>query len=244
MTSKWIESLAADFWEEVGEEEPFPRSLEHVILMTKPVSITKLSRLCLEGVRDWLLRRRVPPPLETPDRWLNGCLIAYRGMGFIFVEGSLPAEDLRMAIAHEFAHFLAEYELPRERVVRRLGPSVLSILDGDREPTPEEGLGAALAGVELGMHVHYMERAGSGAYPLPTSAVERTANALALELLAPARAVLAELHRDPKMANNAARWPEILQGHFGLPESWARAYARRLAEQTQRQRTFSEILGL
>ena len=244
MTSKWIETLAADFWDEAGAEEPFPRSLEGVIVVTKPVLITKLSRLCLVAVRDWLRRRRFSLPVATPDRWLHGCLVAYRGTGFIFVEGGLDADEMRATVAHEFAHFLAEYDGPRQRVVRRLGASVLPVLDGDRQARPAEGLGAALAGVELGVHVHYLERLGRGACPPLAGAVERTANAPALELLAPRRVALADLHADPALAADLARWPEVLQRRFGLPESWARPYARRLAADARRRRTFSERLGL
>jgi hypothetical protein len=242
--TKWIETLAADFWEEVGSEEPFPRSLERVIPVTKPVSITKLPRLCLLAVGDWLRRHQFALPVNVADRWLQGCLVAYRGMGFLFIEGGLDADETRVTVAHEFAHFLAEYEWPRQRVVRRLGPSVLPILDGDREATQSEGLAAALAGVGLGVHVHYLERLGGGTCPPPTSAVERTANALALELVAPRRVALAELYADPSLTADPTRWHGRLREQFGLPESWARSYAHWLAAEVRHRRTFSETLGL
>jgi hypothetical protein len=244
MTTKWIETLAMDFWEEAGSEELFPRSLEGVIVVTKPVLILKLSGLRLLAVRDWLGRRRFTLPVETPDRWLHGCLVAYRGTGFIFVEGGLDAAEIRVTVAHEFAHFLAEYEWPRRRVGRRLGPSVWPVLDGDRQATGAEGLGAALAGVELGVHVHYLERLADGTCPPPAGAVERTANALALELLAPRRVALAEVQADAARAADPARWHEILQRRFGLPGNWARPYALRLEADARRRRTFSATLGL
>jgi hypothetical protein len=243
MTSDQVEALAAAFWECAGYEEAFPRSLERAILLTKPVSITRLPRLCPRAIADWL-RRRVMFPLAPADRWLNGCLICYRGTGFIFIEESLPAEDTRMIVAHEFGHFLAEYEWPRERVVRRLGPSVLPILDGDRAPAPAEWLGAALAGVPLGVHVHYLERAPGGTYPKETALVERTADRLALELIAPWQAVWAELRARGPLGNDPGRWPEVLQDRFGLPASWAVAYARRLRDRARRRRTFSDRWGL
>ena len=49
MTSKYVEDLAADFWECVGSEEPFPRGLEHSIRCAKPwgeVTSTSLGRPC------------------------------------------------------------------------------------------------------------------------------------------------------------------------------------------------------
>jgi len=237
-----IERLAAEFWEDVGYEEPFPRSLEKAISMTKPVCVTRLPRLCPPAVVHWFERRRVVFPLATLDRWLNGCLVVYRSMGFIFVEGSLSADLVRMIIAHEFAHYLAEYDRPRRRIVRRLGPSVLPILDGDREATPGENFGAILAGVELGAHVHYMERTPEATYPEPTGTVERTANDLALELIAPWRVVLGAVKANGQ-EEDPSRWHTILQERFGLPESWAVPYARRLMARAKRRRSFSDILG-
>ena len=66
--------------------------------------------------------------------------------------------------SHEFGHFLADYEAPRERIRRRLGPGLLAVLDGKQNATPAEQLGATLAGVELGAHVHFMDRAPGGTY--------------------------------------------------------------------------------
>jgi hypothetical protein len=245
MVSKWIEDLASGFWETVGFQEPFPRSLEQAILAwSKPVLIVKLPRLCPLVMREWLQRRRLTYPLITSDRCLNGCMFAHQGTGFLFVEGSLAADDVRMIVAHEFAHYLAEYDYPRERARRRIGESLLPIYDGLRSATDSEKLQAALAGVELGTHVHYMERNQDSSYPEPVSQVERTANELALELVAPWVAVFAELRVVGQLPTDVDQWKTVLQRRFGLPSSWAGPYARRLIGQARRRRTFSETLGL
>jgi len=130
--------LVADFWERVGYQESFPRTLERAIMSTMPAFVVKVHRRRLDThyVRDWLRDRDVALPAPWKPRRLNGCLVAYRGEAAIFLDGTLPCDDARVMIAHEFGHFLAEYHGPRLRAVRRLGDSVVEILDGDRAPAP------------------------------------------------------------------------------------------------------------
>ena len=128
-------------------------------------------------------------------------------------------------MAHEFAHYLAEYLAPRERAVRRLGPTVLPVLDGDRPPTAAEQWAGALAGVSLGLHAHYLERAYDPARDADTDAAERRANVLGLELLAPWREVVAAAD------GSAAVLEPLLIGRYGLPAAWAAGYARRLTRE-------------
>ena len=243
MTSKYIEDLASDFWECVGSPEPFPRGLEHSIRCAKPVDIAHLPDLCPSAIGHWLRRHGYQFPLQTQERWLNGCLLVFRGMGFVFVEAGLDAAEARMIVAHEFGHCLAEYDGPRERARRRLGPHVLTIFDGERPPTDQQKFRAALAGVELGVHVHYMERKPDSTFPEYVGQVERTANELAFELIAPWRTVFAALQAQGPLPTDAGRWLEVLQRRFGLPASWAQPYAERLSALARKRRTFSEILG-
>ena len=148
-----------------------------------------------------------------------------------------------MIVAHEFGHYLAEYDGPRERARRRLGPTVLAVFDGERPPTDQQKLEAALAGVELGVHVHYMERKPDSTFPECVGQVERTANELAFELVAPWRAVFAALQAQGPVPTDAACWVEVLRRRFGLPASWAQPYAERLSALCRKRRTFSDILG-
>jgi hypothetical protein len=246
MKSKLAEQLAADFWEEVGYEEPFPRSLERAIMSTMPVFVVKVHRCRLDTcqVRAWLEKRAVYLPSTWKERRLNGCLVAYRGEAAIFVDGTLSAEDMRVIIAHEFGHYLAEYDRPRSRALRRIGHSVFAVLDGDRAPTGNEQIAATLAGVELGVFVHYMDRSADSGRQVLVQQVETTADILGAELLAPSHAVTAEIRRDGSLPTKPDRWTEVLESHFGLPHHYAEPYAKRLAGQARRNRTFAEVLGL
>jgi Zn-dependent peptidase ImmA (M78 family) len=243
MSRKWIEDLASGFWTSVGSEEPFPRSLEHTIRCARPFDIVRLPGLCPRVILRWLERQRYLLPLQTKERRLNGCLLVLKGMAFVFVEEGLAADDARMIVAHELAHYLAEYEEPRERARRRMGPALLEVFDGERPPTQAEQLQAALAGVALGVHDHYMERRSDSTYPEPVSQVERTANELALELIAPWRTVLAVLRAQGPLPGEATSWEKLLRERFGLPASWAAPYARQLLMAARQRRTFSETLG-
>ena len=162
MRARSVERLAADFWDRVGYKEPFPRSLERAIMSVAPVFIVKVHRQRLDTgyIRGWLRDRDVSLPTPWKERCLNGCLVAHRGQAAIFLDGTLTAEEMRVVVAHEFGHYLAEYEWPRSRALRRLGSSILDVLDGDRAPIASERIAATLANVAIGVYVHYMDRSG------------------------------------------------------------------------------------
>jgi hypothetical protein len=242
MTAELVARLAADFWERVGTPASWPRDLERPILLTTPVFVVRLRDLCLARAREWFTRRRAALPLEAPERPLNGCLVAYRGRVGIFLDARLRPREERVILAHEFGHYLSAYEWPRDRAVRRLGPSVLAVLDGERRPTPAEELAGALTRVPLGVHAHYMDRTFDPRRVAVIEGVERTANALACELLAPAQAVSAEVFQAGLPADSAA-WGRLLVDRFGFPVSWAGAYAGHLLRQGGRRR-FTDTLGL
>jgi hypothetical protein len=242
MTQDLIARLAADFWERVGAPGPFPRDLERPIVLTTPVFVVRLPGLCLARVREWFTSRGASLPLRTPERPLNGCLVAFRGRVGIFLNARLRRRQERVILAHEFGHYLSAYEWPRGRVVSRLGPSVLAVLDGERRPTPAEELAGVLARVPLGVHAHYMDRTFDPRRVAVIEGVERTANALACELLAPACAVREEARQVGVPAEPAA-WGRLLGHRFGFPVSWACAYAAHLLRSAGRRR-FTDTLGL
>jgi hypothetical protein len=239
-----VAALAEEFWERVGFREPFPRDLERVLVLSTPAFPVRLPGLCPSAARHWLSQRGISLPLSVPDRPLDGCIVAYRGHAVIFVEEGLPPDHGRAVLAHEFAHFLADYQRPRERAVRRLGPSLLPVLDGERPATAAEELAGALAGVTLGAHVHYMERSFDPSALSATDRVERRADALACELLAPRAAVCAAVGEGGRLPREARPSRRVLRERFGLPGRWAAAHAGRLARAARRQRTFSDLLGL
>jgi hypothetical protein len=242
MTPELIARLAADFWERVGAPCPFPRDLERPIVLTTPVFVVRLPGLCLARVREWFTRRGATLPLVNPERPLHGCLVAFRGRVGIFLDRRLRCRHERVILAHEFGHYLSAYEWPRGRVVSRLGPSVLAVLDGARRPTPAEELAGVLAQAPLGMHTHYMDRTFNPRRVAVIEGVERTANALACELLAPAQAVREAAH-GAGLPAVAGAWGRLLVDRFGFPVSWAGAYAAHLLRAGGRRR-FTDMLGL
>jgi hypothetical protein len=243
MNRQRIEGLARQFWEEAGDPARFPRDLERAILGTKSLSIAKLEGLSPTVIQAWFNQRGYPLRFETKERKLNGCVVAYRGAVLIFLEKRLGYPDEQMVLGHEFGHFLAQYEYPRERVCRRLGERMFEVYDGDRQATIAEQLAATLAGVPLEAHVHYMDRLEGGTYLEPVNQAERVANALALELMAPWRAVLGAM-KEKAHVRDSAGFSEILRKKFGLPAEWAAPYARELVLIARKRRTFSERLGL
>jgi hypothetical protein len=105
------------------------------------------------------------------------------------------------------------------------------VLDGVRAPTPEERLAGILGGLHLGTYTHLIERSEVGTVDrVAVVEAEDRADRLALELLAPREAVLAQLAgRLPP-----TRWPAgaaveaacvVLMRDFGLPRVPARRYA-------------------
>jgi hypothetical protein len=120
MSPELIPRLAADFWEHFGTACPFPRDLERPIVLTTPVFVARLPRLCLTRAQQWFTKRRTTLPLLVPGRPLNGCLIAYRGRVGIFLDAQLGSRQERVILAHEFGHYLSAYEWPRNRVVSAL----------------------------------------------------------------------------------------------------------------------------
>ncbi len=236
-----IENTAQEFWALAGEAPGYPCDIKTAITWTLPLEVYAISKLCVNDVIAWAQRVKLSIRMEGRNRRLHGCLIAYRGKGTIFCDSDDPEDEKRFTLAHELAHFLLDYQSPRQRAASILGPSILPVLDGDRQPTQMERLHATLSTIHLGVMSHIMERPDVG---LPTNLVidiEDRANRLALELLAPSRNVTALIN---PITNDTAREGyssvEIPKGfkarlnyvsrhlisEYGLPESVASTYTR------------------
>jgi hypothetical protein len=181
-------------------------------------------------------------PLQTRERPLNGCMFAWQGRAVVFVESGLDGPERVFVVAHEVGHYLVEYFAPRRRALRRLGPALLPVFDGRRAPTTAEQLAATLAGVTFGFHVHYMDRPGNGTHR--TRQVERSADDMAYELLAPWRDVLAIMKTRGGWPAETQPWCVLLQTRYGIPLARTGPYARRLIGAIQARRSFAETLGL
>ena len=150
-------------------------------------------------------------------RRLHGCVLAQRGRALILLDADDPEAERMMTLAHEASHLLLHYLEPRRRAVEALGPSILAVLDGDRQPTTAEALSAVLRGVTLTRFRHFMEHC-----PRRQGQVERLedeADHLAIELIAP-QAVLRRL---------SDRSPGALRARFGIPASIAANLSASLA---------------
>lgn len=246
MKSDKVEVRAADFWRRAGHTEPFPRSLEATVSWALPLAIIKLPRLSLGKIHRWLVERQVEFECQSQDRDLRACLLARAGCGMVFVDGSDPADERRLSLAHEVAHFLFDYLEPRRRAVEALGQQILPVLDGDREPSIAERVDGALRGVAMGTFEHLMDRTASGNVTrMGSLESEDRADQLALELLAPRRIVVGRLEaggiawQQPSAFVTAET---LLVTEFGLPESAAKGYGRSLVLSCRGPRSFNDWL--
>ena len=160
--------------------------------------------------------------------------MADRGMGTIFFDTSDTDDEQQFTLAHELAHFLLDYEVPRQRSVETFGASILPVLDGDRLPTPAERLHAVMSGISLGTMCHFMERPDDGLPAHIVLDVESRADRLALELLAPAALLHTLMRQESAPRGFNARLLFLTQhlvDEYGLPAAIASSYARFLLGQ-------------
>ena len=244
MRPDFAENLVADFWRRVGSEEPFPRHLERSIMLTTPVFVVKVHRQRLDTayIRDRLQRRGISLPMPWAERKLNGCLVAFDGEAAIFLDGTLQADEARVILAHEFGHYLADYEWPRQKALRYFGNDILPVLDGARPAQSADLLAASLSGLQIGAYVHYMDRSTDVTIRSLVSHVEDSANAVGAELVAPRKTVFAAMAEHGTRANTAA-CSALLKTQFGLPQAYAALYAAKLMRALRHKRSFTDVLG-
>src|SRR5687767_10767614 len=142
-----VTQTAKDFWKKAGGNDVFPCDISGAVSLVLPIDIVSLSELSVQKIQNWLVARKVFLDLEVDDRLLHGFILISRGSGFIFINGTDSEEERRYTIAHETGHFLSDYKLPRELAVKKLGESILEVMDGYREPTLEERIDGTLASV-------------------------------------------------------------------------------------------------
>ncbi|MGP0026719.1 MAG: ImmA/IrrE family metallo-endopeptidase [Streptosporangiaceae bacterium] len=236
----WLRHAVGRFWANADEDPVFPRGLHLPVLMNLPLAIIEIDGLTLGNLDEWLHRHHLPRLGDIADRPLRGCVVAYGGIGLLFVDRSDDPEQRRQTLAHEAGHFIVDYLIPRENVAQRR-PELLDVLDGEREPTDAERFDALLADLPIGFHTHLLERDIRGGHlSEATTDVEDRAERLAFELLAPLQRVLAEL--SPTAEHEI---PQLLQQRFGLPAGVATRYAGYIKRyRLRRPRTLLEAIGL
>jgi hypothetical protein len=219
----WLSTVVDRFWRSHPPVE-FPRDLELHVLLNLPLAVIEVADLTVDDVRARLGPEASGLLARLPNRRVHACLLAYAGVGIIFVDATDEPPERRLNLAHEAAHFLLDYLLIRERLAAH-DPALLDVMDGLRPATAQEELGALLADVPLGVQTHLLERDAAGGHVArSTSVVEDRAEMVAWELLAPRAAVLAvAAERD------VAALTSMLEDQFGLPGGVATAYGAFLA---------------
>ena len=216
-TDQNLDVLANDFWSRSREECGFPRNVEKAIAMTLPLAVAKMPQLDSSNLSAWLHRRQIPALVPAEGKDLMGCLVAHRGYGVIFVCGSDEPEEQRLTIAHEAAHFLLDYLLPRQQMIAALGDGIADVLDGFRAARPTERASAVLSHLRLGPHVHIFPRREGEENSAPHMCIESRADELAIELVAPRSEVIALYRRLSLQVTGKRQLINELARHFGLP---------------------------
>jgi hypothetical protein len=224
---RWLAHAVETFWGEHGPPTEFPRDLELPLLTRLPVAVVELRELTVASLTGWLAERHLPALAPVADRRLRACLLAYAGLGVVFLDASDTPAQRRVSLAHEGAHFIVDYLLPRQEVTRRR-PKLLEVLDGLREPTANERVDAAAFDVPIGVHTHLLERTPDGGWRDPQAGhAEHHAERVALELLAPQQVVLRRFQEAG--LETIEEFSSLLQEEFGLPPATAGSYAGQLA---------------
>ncbi|ADO69632.1 ImmA/IrrE family metallo-endopeptidase [Stigmatella aurantiaca] len=219
MSSAWlVEAMDAS-----GLPPPlsFPRDLAAEVAVSLPVSVVFLERLSPERIRQWLSRRGIHTEASTPERFMHGCPAVQNGHGFIFLEAADGEDQQRFSLAHEVAHFILDYLLPRNRALEVFDERISSVIDGNRPIEAGEFLVSFLERIPLGNRVKLMDRDHATTISIgKIEEAEKRADRLAFEILAPAAAVLPALK-----GTSQEEAIKQLTSDFGLPKEKAQEYA-------------------
>jgi|SRR5215213_630669 len=239
----WLDNLSQAvvnrFWQQCEEIEPFPRNLERLTSIALPVKLTKLPHLKLQTIESWLGRRGASFSFNCRSRAVRGCLVAYGGQGFIFIDETDSEDERRFTIAHEIGHFLIDYLLVRETAISKFGDRIVEVFDGLRQPSLAEKVHALLAGASLGVYTNLVERDETSGQDLWE--IEDSADRIALDLLAPPEDVLSQSDTSPlRFQQRLEGMTSVLKERFGLPVSVAGPYACSLLESVGRGQSWVE----
>lgn len=243
----WLDNASQQavdlFWSRCGVTEAFPRALDRAVQLALPIIIIKLPGLQLDKIETWFFQRNTRFQFGCASRMVRGCLVAYGGNGFIFIDGTDPPDEQRFTLAHEASHFLIEYWIPRQKAILKFGSGIIPVLDGLRKPSVEQRVHAFLGGVALGIYSKLMMRGDS--FESSQSEIwdaESRADRVAIALLAPPEAVIEKTNiSGAKYEDRVQAITKVLISEFGLPQSVATPYGNELLNLIGKGRSWSEI---
>ncbi len=239
--------LANTFWGNKTQQMVFPRNIEQAILWNFPVAIINLPRLGLSSIKRWLEIRELSMPFTGKDRRIRACLLARCGHGLIFLDGTDPDDERRFSLAHEIAHYILDYHLKRQEIIKHLGNRIIDVLDGKREATIEERLNGILSGVTVGPFTHLLDRDKQGNVNKQNILnIEDNAERLALELTAPKKALANYLDQHFPgwfKEHNHTNHSELAAHIFGIPQRILLEYISCLANLRRSSQSFKDWLG-
>lgn len=244
-----VKQVAEDFWKPLLSYRTFPVDIERAIAFSKlPLHIDLIPGLDIDHVNQWIQANHFPARIDKDNCALHGFLLARGGHGVIFVNGTDKREERRFTIAHELAHFLLDYHLPRINYLKLYGESILEILDGKRLPTIEERLAFVVSERPTPYFTHALDNSSITAYE--RSQVWNTewrTDALAIELLAPFHNVISSLKKlklEKRFEPLFRQASSLLVSDFGLPSNLASSYAKHLATYLSGGMTLAEEWGI
>jgi hypothetical protein len=233
MVNNYAVSVAREFWSATGLNNEPPFDIAGAVSLLFPIDIVQLSELSTAKIDRWFSARNINIQTHVQDRCLHGFVVFSRGVGFMFIDGTDDEQERRYTIAHEISHFLLDYKIPRDKIIKKLGSGVEEALDGLREPSATEMVEGIIKRVAVKPFTHLLEKEGDGSFEnLQIYHAENNADTLALELLAPASRVKAETLKGKRKFSYAEfcnACNELLVQHYRLPAKIALDYAKVLA---------------
>ena len=243
-----IVETARRFWRRAGGNRSWPCDIERAVQLALPVIIVQLSPLSINSILRWLAEKGYDFRIDVTNRLLHGLLLIHRGAGIVFINGTDSIRERRFTLAHEVSHFLLNYFLPREKVVEKLGESIVEVLDGIREPTIEERISGILQGVSPQPKPHFLEKRGDGGFDnYHNWSAENHADSLAVEILAPHKIVCQELLTTYPRSNYKGykeKAESLLYEKYQLPRGIAQLYSGKLSYYITGGTSIVEKLGL
>jgi len=233
MVNPYVVSVAREFWSASGVSPEPPYDISGAVSLIFPIDIVQLSELSTGKIDQWFASKNINIQTHVKDRYLHGFVVFSQGSGFMFIDGTDDEQERRYTVAHEISHFLLDYKIPRDRIIKKLGKAVEEVLDGIREPTPTEMIEGIIKHVAVKPFTHLLEKEGDGSFQsLQIYHSENNADALALELLAPANLLKVETLKGKRKLSFADFYKacrELTENRYKLPSRIADEYAKQLA---------------